>query len=252
MRSLSISSLCCVYISVSFGVASVRGETVKIQMAEQVVSSCLDSLGLAEPDAAIAHASMVTVEDDNTPFLCDEVNGRALWQVVIQNWLPQTRSTTIGKTDGEKRTWEVLVDPTTGIVLKLKSRWPGSVPSMPPTARADIAVEQMTNAGREKYHGFPSHAPRVPFLQALNAIEARGFAMADAKQVVADYVLWSTMGRQPKAVWAVTYRGVPPLRRYPGSTPGFQDQFRHIVDAESGEWIEGSNTPRPTPVKSVP
>jgi len=133
--------------------------------------------------------------------------------------------------------------PETGVVVKIKSHWPAGVPTMPPVVSADVAETQFGWVS-EKYHGFPVHAPRVTFEMALNAIAKTGYRTTDAKQIVADYVIWSIGDQNPRPVWAIMLRGLSVAHAPPGTPPGAMDQYRHLIDAETGKWLCSYNWPR--------
>jgi len=61
-------------------------------------------------------------------------------------------------------------------------------------------------------------------------------------RIVALYVMWSRMGREPKPVWGVMLGRVSAKRPPPGIPRDTQDQYTFIVDVERGEWITGTNT----------
>ena len=117
---------------------------------------------------------------------------------------------------------------------------------MPEELEADQAAEQMYRSGHEKYHGFPDNPPAVTLMAALDSIQRGGGNPLIAKQIVGDYVMWSRIGKWevPRAVWAITLRGVPPLHARGDEIHG-NSAARYIVDATTGEYLCASNTPHP-------
>ncbi len=71
-----------------------------------------------------------------------------------------------------------------------------------------------------------------------------------AKQISARYVIYSDIRFEtPRPVWAITERGVSPKSfsmTYSSTEPKYE--YRLIVDAETGEFMGGSNTPLPETV----
>lgn len=200
---------------------------------------------------ANADVQLVTLEDDNTPFLSKQIVGRPLWQVTIRGWSLQLPSAAAGFKDRYERTFDILVDPANGQVLKIASRWTEGIPDASDLS-ADDAEAQLMGTGFERYHGFPEDGPTVTFLQALDVVlyEGEGNPL-EAKQIVAHYVTRSRMADQPKPVWAITLRGVRIVRQPPPPLKGSAShdsqlvirQMRNIVDATTGAWLGANNLP---------
>src|SRR5260370_39265372 len=111
-------------------------------------------------------------------------------------------------------------------------------------------AKQLRSEG-EVYVGYPDEDPRIDFLGALERIQDEGIGSPLlAKEIHGVYVLDSQMGSKPKAVWAITLRGLPPLPahgRGAGRVPVWQrNQMRNVVDAVTGRVLFASNTPQPT------
>ena len=166
--------------------------------------------------------------------------------MVISDWKTGVGSNDARSNDRDQRTWDVYVDPESGLVLRAASRWVDGEPRLPPVVDSATATEQMRRGSREEYHGFPQVEPKVTLLQALQTIHQAEWAPASAKAIVAEYVIWSKMDKNPRAVWAIMLRGVPVFKPPPGTSSNAQDQYRHIVDAETGEWVGMNNLPRYT------
>jgi len=199
------------------------------------------------PKGTSQTADLTTLGDDTLPYLHDQVSGRPLWKVSITGARIQLPSTPAGFRDRYERTIDVLLDPVGGGFVALSSRWPIGEAPMPPEPGAKSAAEQMTRSGGETYHGFPTVQPGVSFINALDAIQRGGGSPLIAKQIIAHYVMWSRAGKwaEPRAVWAITLRGIPPVMAPPGTASGALDKFRFIVDGQTGKLLCGSNTPRP-------
>lgn len=222
--------------------AQVQDDAANNQQTQQAIEKCHHRLGFAKEDFSTARASMVTIEDDNTPYMRDEVNGRLLWQVIIPARSHQKKAQARSTTSVTSRDWKILLDPVSEIVMKVKSKLPAGEPEMRRSASSVVAAQQMHSISRETYHGFPARPPKISFQDALSAIETRGFSTAIAKQIIVDCILWSKHDWQPRPVWAVTLRGVPSIS--PRPPDDYLDQIRHIVDAQTGKWIEALNIPR--------
>ena len=113
----------------------------------------------------------VDVNDNNTPFLHAQINGKkGVWLVEIKNVRLKLKSAAPGFKDKYVRTFQVFVDPNTGHLLKITSTFDGNDPNMLPEPPAAVAEAQMKNSGDETYHGFPNEPPKVSLLDALNEV----------------------------------------------------------------------------------
>lgn len=220
--------------------------TWRIRSAEQSMAQARKALGLPKENTLLMNTTLVALQHENTPYLNQELIGRPLWHVVLQNWSAEVKSTPSWLKDPYRRTLDIFLDPRTGQIVKIKSRWPEGEPPMADELSAGEAVEEMRRAGNEIYHGFPTTTPRVTFLDALDSMQREsGTCALAARQIVGRYVVWSRMGRKPKTVWAITVRGVPPRKAPPGAPQEPIYQYREIVDAETGNVLCGSNIPHP-------
>ncbi|HUU82301.1 MAG TPA: hypothetical protein VM243_02250 [Phycisphaerae bacterium] len=193
-----------------------------------------------------ATARLVVLSGDNTPFLSDQIIERPIWHVVLGDWNLKLKSAPPGAEDLYLRTFDVFVDPQGGQLLKIVSRWPKGVARIPREPGAKSVTQQLRRAGHERYHAFPDEAPRITFLEALDAMTKGGENPLAAKQIVGQYVVWSMMGRKPRPMWVISLRGVPALgASYPGVAVNARDHFRSIVDPQTGKWVCGFSTPQP-------
>ena len=222
----------------------------RLQRKNQAVERACTVIGVKRTSYRNAGASVITLKDDNTPYLSDQLTRRPLWHVVLRGWAFELKHYPAGYEDLYSRTADIYLDPITKSILKVKTRWPEGAPEMPPEVSAETGAAQMLQSGAWRYHGFPAKEPDITFLDALDSIWrfARDSPMG-AKQVVGHYVMWSRMGRQPRAVWAVMLRGVPVKKPPPGTPVDAMDQYTYIIDATSGNWIATSN--RPSPAKAA-
>ncbi|HWL93380.1 MAG TPA: hypothetical protein VNT79_07580 [Phycisphaerae bacterium] len=212
----------------------------------RAIAEALEVFGIRDSDSVSAEARVVTLSEDKTPFLHDQITNRPIWQVTIADYRLKLRSAPEGHEDSISRTFDVLIDPTGNRLLKITSRWPEGYKESAPEPRAAFAEDRFRDSGREVYHGFPDPPPAVNFLQALNIIYTTAADPYDAKQIVAHYVARSTLGRKPQDVWAINLRGITPFESsYPGVLECARDHKRHIVDAKSGKWLFASTSPQP-------
>lgn len=219
-----------------------------VRYEEHVLARVAEISGLPQDVVQKSVVRLVTVEEDNTPFLSERIIGRRLWQVTTPKWRLRLPSAAPKDDDQYERTFVVLVDPVDGSLLKIASLWPKDVPGEPPEVPVRSAEAQMRNA--ERYHGFPSADPAVTFLCAVDIVRRQGWGdPLVAKQIVGHYVMQSRMGGQPTAVWAITLLGInievpapQPLTGESLPNPAVS-RMRNIVDADTGEWLQAINVP---------
>lgn len=194
----------------------------------------------------------VDVNDDNTPFLHRQIKGKKnVWRIEIKNVRLKLKSVWPRYKDKYLRNFEVLVDPNTGHLFRIRSKFDGYDPNMLPEPPAEWAEARLRGAGNEIYHGLPAEPPKVSFLEALNAIGGHPLL---AKEIYALYVMESDMNSPPRPVWAITLRGIPPLP-FITVPPGVSEDnlppiwqrnhFRYVVNAVTGKVLFATTSPQP-------
>ncbi len=229
-------------------------EAWAVKTEEQAMAKAREIVGLPGRSPARFTAELVTLTEDNTPFLHDQITGRPIWHVVISDWKLELKSAAPAQEDPFSRTFDVFVDPTDGKLLKAASRWPENVPPVAPQPSARSAEEQMPRSDEERYHGFPDPPPRIDLMHALDIVHKDGsFSPYLAKQIIAHYVMQSTHGGKPRAVWAITLWGIPPFPSgYPGVPVDARNHIRTVLDAETGRCLFSSTTPQPERPAATP
>jgi hypothetical protein len=218
-----------------------------IQTEQQAIARAREIVGLPDRSPARLSAERVTLAEDNTPFLHEQIVGRPIWHIVIADWKLELKSAAPDEEDPISRTFDVFIDPTDGKLLKAASRWPENVPPVASQPSARSAEEQMPRSDEERYHGFPDPPPRINLVRALDIVHKDGSVSPYlAKQIVAHYVMQSTMNGKPRAVWAITLWGIPPLpSSYPGVPVDSRNHIRTVVNAETGRCLFSSTSPQP-------
>jgi hypothetical protein len=214
----------------------------------QAIARALELSGISAAASHAAEAHVVMMDEDKTPFLHGQVTNRPIWRVTISNYRIRLPSALPGDADRYERTFDILLDPRNGGLLRISSRWPVSAPpESAPEPRAAFAEQCFRDSGNERYHSFPDAPPKVSFLDALEVIYLDGVGNPlIASQILAHHIMRSSMGRKPQQVWAVTLRGVPPIRTaYPGVPIAARDHMRYIVDANTGKWLFMTTCPQP-------
>lgn len=218
---------------------AVRDEVEAIRHTEQL-------LGLPVAATLPSQSRLITLAQDNTPFLSEKVVGRSVWHVVVGEFKLTVESNGVKSEDQYTRTFDVLLDPRNGASIRVSSRLPDGVHPLPREATATVATEQLMNRGDERYHSFVGGSPQISFYEALASLYENEVNPLEAKIIVAQFVSWSMMGREPKDVWAVTLRGIHPMRSAYDNVPAeARNHMRYIVDPKIRNWICGTTTPQP-------
>ncbi len=100
------------------------------------------------------------VEDDKTPFIGSGLKGKSLWRVMIRNVSLRLPSAQNNVRDRYRRDFEVIIDPQTNAVLRVRSHGKLNDPDLLPEPPAAAAEYQMLGTG-EKYVGFVIQPPKV-------------------------------------------------------------------------------------------
>jgi len=192
----------------------------------------------------------VIIEEDKTPFLNDQIEGKEVWKITFKNVLiepkikyPELEPISIIKD------FEVFLDPKSGKLLKIFSKYEGDDPYMFPEPSAESATVALGSGG-EVHFGFPDEPPQVSFIDAYLA--AAGCAPFAAKEVIATYIMLKSLTVSLRPVWNITCRGIPPVIVSSMSEQSPVTRARCVVDANTGKWLFMTNSPHcPRPQDSV-
>ncbi len=199
------------------------------------------------------YVKKVVIEKDSTPFLNDQIEGRELWQIEINDVdLRHEYSISRGINYWRRKSFRILLDPNSGQIIKINS-----VPMVTDsictlTLSADEETTYLKEKGK-KYHGFPPRAPNISFRDAL--IAAVPCRLSIANEISAQYILYSKFGSEPKPVWKITSLGVPPLHFSSRGHVSSDEEvslecYTCIVDAMTGKWESVSLVPCDPPEMS--
>ncbi|MBN1975184.1 MAG: hypothetical protein JW787_16190 [Sedimentisphaerales bacterium] len=154
---------------------------------------------------------MIDVTDDNTPFLHERIKGKKnVWLVEVKNVRLKLKSAIPSHKDRYTRKFDILVDPNTGNLLKITSKYEGYDPDMLPEPNAINAENQLKKFG-EMYLDFPNVPPKISFLDALNVVHQGLGDPYLAKEINGLYVIDLRFNMTARPVWIITLRGLPPL-----------------------------------------
>ena len=227
---------------------------------DEAIRRAAEGVGLRDFDPVNVTPSIVTLTRESLPFLGKEIAGLKTWRVEF-NDLKLDQATGNPKLANEHiRKLIVYLAPTTGQVMRVVSPWPEGTPRIPPYPSAADEEMQM-RGGLHSYSGLPAKPPGVSLLDVL----PKGMLWSpEVKQVSALY-LWQskTIPYDDQPVWIVQLRGVrlpimssAPRLGIPANVPvparteddKTRDHLRNVFDAQSGEWLFGTNRPRPPKV----
>jgi hypothetical protein len=144
----------------------------------------------------------------------------------------------------------VITNPHTQQILKIASAWPKSEAAIAPFPNAAEEEKQLRMKG-EKFIALPAGTPSVDFYTALKKLDLAGpISPKKAKQVMAYYVVHSTIRYSDRAVWIIQTRGIDlegegyAAQRH-GIPVDARNHMRHIIDAVTGDWLFSDTTPQP-------
>lgn len=144
----------------------------------------------------------------------------------------------------------VITNPHTQQILKIASEWPDNIAAIAPFPNAAEEEKQLKMKG-EKFIALPAETPPVDFYSALKKLDLTGpVSPTKAKQVMAYYVIHSTIRYSARAVWIIQTRGIDLegegyAARRVGIPIDARNHMRHIIDAETGQWLFSDTTPQP-------
>lgn len=260
LRNLVVASaVCAVILATSCGYAQNRSQRISdpykgltAQGANGdenahagLIERVRSFLGTPRLSAPIANIRTVTLDDDRTPFLKDQIRGRPAIHVVLEDVPLPT-----GGSEGDARanttlTLDVYVDAETKHLVKIVSRPPPGVAKPPPDYSPEMA-EKILAIISEHYTGFPDEPPGIGFLAALEAVCKDGMGdPGSAKQIIGRYVLLTRRVTDvPKPVWIIKLRGIGPIPTPHGRLPASKrDHIRNVVDARTGKWLYATLNP---------
>ncbi len=243
----------CVLVLPAYGDNDTARAGWQLKASEDAIRVTLTATGFSNLKQYFLDSStvqLVVLEDDQTPFLHNQINGRQLWQVGVDVNLELLVENQAGDTsrrfDENSREFKVYLDPKTGQIVKMSSD-PGEYPHKPFKPPADVA-EWVLKHRREIFHGFPNTPPNVTFLEAMRSVVGDPFS---AKEIQVLYILWSRNNSEPRPVWSIDLRGFDsPVIMPSHSAEGADipiDQLNHmrnIVCARKGHHLYSTDAPQ--------
>jgi hypothetical protein len=168
------------------------------------------SISESSAKSAITQAQLVTISDDNTPFVAGQINGHEVWKIKFEGIRVGKDQQAMG------RDYSVLLDPITGQLLKIFSISDefGSSDTLPEPS-AHKSKEYLQKRGI-KFQGLPDKEPNITFTEALSVCPLRP---ARAKSIRGIYTDHMASNFEYPNTWIIIIRGAEFLMSASGPTP---------------------------------
>lgn len=166
---------------------------------------------------------------------------RPCWNLLRRSCAPDSRATDASKPlDWRGWRFSATCDPADGAVLRVVLARDAAPEQVTLRYPADT-VYQLWKNNFEAWHAPLTQPPPVTLAQALAVVE-KEFGAIQCALIVAHPVRWSEGGNEPRPAWSIDLRQMVssatadmPVRD--GS------HLRHIVFADTGQWVTAINTP---------
>lgn len=196
-----------------------------------------------QPDST--SASLVTIHNAPIPFLANSIEDEFVWHVSTKT----IEFEGIGDRAKEglaDRTWDIYLHAKDGFLIRIVSRIASGGSVINEISKREVVEKQIASVNDERYVGFPKESPNIGFGEALEAVRAKGIGSLErAFEIEGLCVLQQEIGIEPRSVWIVILRGPIPDLHSAGAPNGY---VRHIIDAQTGEWLRGSVRRGPRPL----
>jgi hypothetical protein len=246
--------LLCAVVLPAYGDNDTTRACWQVKTSDDAVSSALAHTGFSKLEYSLdkVKSGVVTLTDDETPFLHDSINGHEFWQVNIDSVhlmidVELKSGEIVQRVDTNLRNFTIFLHPKTGQIVRISSE-PDDYPHKPPKPSAEQAEKQLQSLGpkSEKYHGFPDVQPKVIFLEALRSVINDPFT---AHEIHGWYVMHSRGDGTPRPVWIIDLRGLdppPPAISQLGANVSIENRNhrRNGVDAMTGAHLFTTTLPQ--------
>lgn len=146
------------------------------------------------------------------------------------------------------------LNPHTDNLLKVQSSWPAGVAPIKPMPSPLEEERQMLQV-KERFTALPNVPLPIDFEAALKVVQESGPALPNsAKEIIAYLVVHTTIQYADRPVWVIHTRGIIPFEpKLPAAfgqssaivPEDARNHVRHVVDAETGDWLFSDTTPQP-------
>jgi hypothetical protein len=221
---------------------------------ENAAAACINNITGLGKISELNSIVATNWSDKTVPFVSKQLRDKMIWQASFRSISLASLATNADQGDLYKwqREFTAFINQETGQFIGIKCKFFGKADdSMRPEPSADSAEAQLRGA-EELYSGVPDAYPNISFIEALKGLIDQGVGNPlIAKEIDAWYVLDSHLGSTPRAVWAITLRGIPPVTPRGGEkdqeVPEWQrNHIRYVVDAATGKCLFRTNVPQPT------
>ena len=222
---------------------------------ETIVQHIHEQLGL-EVDPKKVYVEPITCERQFIPFFNNSISDEHTWRNEEKTFKLKLNGLNIIKSRSgiprfpNIKSLTTVVNPNTDNIFKLETDWPEEIPHIAPFPDAIEEERQLRMAG-EEFVSLPDFVPTIDFYNALKTLDIHGpISPGSAKQVMAYNVIHKTEEYSDRPVWIVQTRGIVPIRHGYQGRGGYvpedaRNHMRHIIDAESGQWLYSDTLPQP-------
>jgi len=209
-------------------------------------------LGITDKSGYSIYSDSTTFSADSVglqvPYLYKEMKNKRVWRVTVENISLHIKDDCGHTLDGnDARKFIIYIDSKSGILYGVISPFQGVDKNLAPEPSEDFATKQL-EGNEEIFLGFPPDPPKVGLCEAIKAAEICVPSLA--KELVAYYIMHSYQGEEPKPVWSITCRGIPPVQpigraiKVDSNSLYLSNRMRCVVDATTGKWLFATNKPQ--------
>ena len=145
-------------------------KSAKVHTADEAQRLVMQTLGISEITDESISTTLVKLLENRTPCIGSDWVDLPLWHAVVRNWQGEVKTDRHIHKEQYARALDVYLDPVSGQVMELRTRWPDDMPPIGAELSSQEAARQMHKGGRETYHAFASEKPKVSFHRALESV----------------------------------------------------------------------------------
>jgi hypothetical protein len=200
---LCVFAFCGVFHTSSFGQglsADLLPKDYEVRTAEAAVAKALQYTGFDKGRRfslknVTEAAHLITVQDSTNEFLRGQLTNRIVWSITFDEVILDYPDSTLSPSDIQSRSFDVLIDPDTGHLLKVTSQsedYDRKVLSSGPWANIDDNLIPWTQVVITT----PNTPPTIPLLEIITQLSYKNPSLA--KVITAYCLSYTWTGEQPK------------------------------------------------------
>ena len=186
---------------------SIKNIEESITTIEKALNKASDYLGFdslinMSNKSSINH-QLITLENDQTPFLGDSLEGKRVWNVIYQNVVLNQAKSYEG--DNYEREIHVYIDSLTGRLIKIFSPYKGNDNMKMPNRELRFTEEIL--APHEEYLGFVEEGNFIPLNCLLGSKYPMDLLSNEFSAILINYRFQGLKGWHELPVWMITSWG---------------------------------------------